>query len=109
MPDSRLTTTLSERASKELLAEFGVPLAPERYASDADAAVAAASALGFPVVVKLNGEGIAHKTERGLVRLGLGDAEAVRDAAERPARCGPTRRRRRRASRRPDDLRHTVS
>ena len=34
-------------------------------------AIAAAEALGYPVVVKLCGDAIAHKTERGLVRLGL--------------------------------------
>ena len=73
--------TLSERASKELLAGYGVPLAPERYAPDTDAAVDAASVLGFPAVLKLHGDGISHKTERGLVRLGLADAEAVRTAA----------------------------
>ena len=38
--------------------------------------------MGFPVVVKLSGDGIAHKTERGLVRLGLTDARAVRAAAD---------------------------
>ena len=47
----------------------------------ADEAVGAADALGYPVVAKLGGEGVAHKTERGLVRLGLGSADAVRDAA----------------------------
>ena len=47
----------------------------------ADAAVEAAGALGYSVVVKLGGDAIAHKTERGLVRLGLGSAEQVRDAA----------------------------
>ena len=47
----------------------------------ADAAVEAAGVLGFPVVVKLGGDAIAHKTERGLVRLGLGSADQVRDAA----------------------------
>lgn len=72
--------TLSEAASKELLAAHGVPFAPERVVSTADDAVAAARELGFPVVVKLNGDAIAHKTERGLVRLGLGDDEAVRRA-----------------------------
>ncbi len=73
--------TLSEHASKELLAGYGVPVPGERLVADADAAVAAAEALGFPVALKLCGEGIAHKTERGLVRLGLGDAAAVRAAA----------------------------
>ena len=73
--------TLSEADSKRLLAGYGVPLAPEREARSADDAVAAATELGFPVVAKLCGDAIAHKTERGLVRLRLGDAEAVRQAA----------------------------
>ena len=75
-------TTLSEAASKHLLAGYGVPVLDERVASDADAAVAAADAIGYPVVVKLLGDAIAHKTERGLVRLGLRDAAAVRAAGE---------------------------
>lgn len=75
------TTTLSETDSKRLLAEFGVPIAQERLADEPDAAAVAATEIGFPVVAKLNGDAIAHKTERGLVRLGLGDADAVRAAA----------------------------
>jgi succinyl-CoA synthetase beta subunit len=72
--------TLSEAASKELLGAFGVPFPPERVVGSTDEAVAAADDLGYPVAVKLGGAGIAHKTERGLVRLGLGSAEQVRDA-----------------------------
>lgn len=74
-------TTLSEAASKALLAPHGVPFLEERTCSDVDAAVAAGDELGYPVVAKLNGDAIAHKTERGLVRLGIGDAEALRRAA----------------------------
>jgi acetyltransferase len=74
--------TLSESESKALLAGHGVPIAPERVAPDASAAVEAAVALGFPVVVKANGPLIAHKTERGLVRLNLADAPAVERAAD---------------------------
>lgn len=74
--------TLSEADSKALLAGFGLPVLPERVVADADAAVAAAEELCYPVVVKLCGDQIAHKTERGLVRLGLGDASAVRRAAD---------------------------
>ena len=44
-------------------------------------AAAAATALGFPVVVKLSGDAIAHKTERGLVRLGWATRDAVEQAA----------------------------
>ena len=40
-----------------------------------------AAEIGFPVVVKLCGARIAHKTERDLVRLGLDTAEAVERAA----------------------------
>ena len=66
-----MSRTLSEAESKRLLAGYGVPLAAERRGATVEAAVAAAEELGFPVVAKLNGPAIAHKTERGLVRLGL--------------------------------------
>lgn len=65
-----------------MLRSVGVPFAPEKKVNDADTAVSAAEELGFPVVVKLGGDSIAHKTERGLVRLRLGDGAAVREAAE---------------------------
>jgi succinyl-CoA synthetase beta subunit len=76
-----MPTTLSEAESKRRLAAHGVPVADERVVADPDAAVAAAGELGFPVVAKLCGDAIAHKTERGLVRLHLADAESVRAAA----------------------------
>ena len=69
--------TLSEAASKALVARHGVPVLPELTAPDADGAVRAADTIGYPVVVKLCGDAIAHKTERGLVRLGLATPEAV--------------------------------
>ena len=74
--------TLSEAESKAVLAAHGVPILPARVVATAEAAAAAAAELGFPVVAKLNGDAIAHKTERGLVRLGLADGEAVRAAAD---------------------------
>lgn len=73
--------TLSEADSKALLATHGVAFPPERKVATADEAAAAAAEVGLPVVVKLGGDGIAHKTERGLVRLDLTDDEAVRAAA----------------------------
>ena len=75
-------TTLSERDSKALLASYGIPIAPEHVVSDANAAGDAADQLGYPVVAKLNGDAIAHKTERGLVKLRLGDRSAVEAAAQ---------------------------
>ena len=49
--------------------------------SDAGSAAEAAEALGLPVVVKLCGDAIAHKTERGLVRLGLSSRDEAGAAA----------------------------
>ncbi len=73
--------TLSEADSKRLLAAHGVVFPDERQVMSVDDAVDAAAAIGHPVVLKLGGAGIAHKTERGLVRLGLGDDAAVAAAA----------------------------
>ena len=74
--------TLSEAASKELLGAFGVPFPDERVVATAEEAIAATDAIGYPVVAKLGGDAIAHKTERGLVRLGLGSPDQVRAAAQ---------------------------
>jgi acetyl-CoA synthetase (ADP-forming) len=73
--------TLSEADSKQLLATHGVPVLDEQTVMSADDAADAAARVGYPVVAKLCGSAIAHKTERGLVRLGLADAAAVRAAA----------------------------
>lgn len=77
-----MSRTLSEADSKALLAGHGVPVLPERLAPTAADAAAAADELGYPVVAKLCGDAIAHKTERGLVKLRLADADAVRRAAD---------------------------
>jgi succinyl-CoA synthetase beta subunit len=74
--------TLSEAESKRVLAAHGVPVVDERIVTTPDDAVRAAEDIGYPLVLKLCGERIVHKTERGLVRLGLADAAAVRHAAE---------------------------
>jgi acetyltransferase len=57
-------------------------MADEREVADAAGAATAATAVGYPVVVKLCGDAIAHKTERGLVKLRLADAAAVTAAAQ---------------------------
>src|SRR4051794_12857340 len=72
--------TLSETDSKRLLAQHGVPVLAERSVTSPAAAAAAADAIGYPVVAKLCGDAIAHKTERGLVRLNLIDADSVEAA-----------------------------
>lgn len=72
-------TTLTEREAKAMLAAYGVPVVGETLVGDAEAAVAAATALGFPVVLKVEAPDIPHKTEAGVIRLGLRDADAVRE------------------------------
>ena len=73
-----------------LLRSVGVPLAASRSARNAEEAIAAAKALGFPVAMKASGTTILHKTEVGGVKLGLDSDSAVRDAfAELSSRLGP--------------------
>jgi acetate---CoA ligase (ADP-forming) subunit beta len=79
----RSTRTLSEADSKSLLAPFGVPFLAEHLVSTPAEAATRANEIGYPVVMKLCGEAIAHKTERGLVRLGVSSsAEAASSAAD---------------------------
>ena len=73
--------TLSEAESKRLLRAHGVVFPAERQVDTVDEAVTAARDVGHPAVLKLGGAGIAHKTERGLVRLALTDDDAVAEAA----------------------------
>lgn len=74
--------TRSEAESKQLLAAYGVPVVRDKVVTTPEEAAEAAAELGLPVVAKLCGPAIAHKTERGLVRLNLTDRAAVVTAAE---------------------------
>ena len=71
---------LTEVESKRIVAAYGIPTVETRVATTEDEAVAAAEAIGFPVVLKLHSYTITHKTDVGGVQLNLSDAEAVRSA-----------------------------
>jgi acyl-CoA synthetase (NDP forming) len=71
---------LDATAAVDLVSCFGIPVAPTRRAETADAAVAAAQALGYPVALKAGAGSIVHKSDVEGVRLGLASAAAVRDA-----------------------------
>jgi acetyltransferase len=73
---------LSERASRELLAAYGIPLVRSEPVGSANEAAAAAERIGFPVVMKADVAGVAHKAAAGLVVLGLASPESVRAAFE---------------------------
>ncbi len=70
---------IPEAEAKARLAAHGLPIPRSERAADPAAASVAALRVGFPVVLK--GEGFAHKTEAGAVRLNLNTPDAVRDAA----------------------------
>ena len=69
--------TLSEREAKAALAPYGIPVVAERLAQSRDEAVAAAAAIGYPVVLKAESPDLPHKSEAGVIRLNLRDAAAV--------------------------------
>jgi acyl-CoA synthetase (NDP forming) len=66
-----------------LLASYGIPVPAESLAVDADAAVKAADAIGYPVVLKVASDRIPHKTEVGGVELGRAGPDDVRAAYAR--------------------------
>jgi len=74
---ARSGVVLPEHSAKAALAAYGVPVAEERLVRSRDAALEAADALGWPVVLKGLADGMEHKSDSGLVRLGLGTADAV--------------------------------
>ncbi len=71
---------LSELASAAVLDAYGIPSAATRLCRSAAEAVAAADDLGYPVVLKAAGGGIAHKSDAGLVRLDVATATDVATA-----------------------------
>ncbi|MGR3914439.1 MAG: acetate--CoA ligase family protein [Gammaproteobacteria bacterium] len=81
--EMRARVTLDEHQAKTLLAAAGLCVPESEIAECADAAVAAAARLGFPVAVKALSAGIAHKSEAGAVAIGLQDAAQVHAHASR--------------------------
>ncbi|MFF3392299.1 acetate--CoA ligase family protein [Streptomyces sp. NPDC002669] len=71
---------LSEHAAKQLLRAYGIRVPREQLVTSAAASVRAAGLVGYPVVMKASGARLAHKTELGLVKVGLTSASQVRDA-----------------------------
>ena len=72
---------LAETDSLARLEAAGLPVLRPRLVADPDDAAAQARSIGFPVVLKLDAVGLAHKSDVGGVRLGLADDGAVRNAA----------------------------
>jgi acetyltransferase len=73
-------SALSERESKQVLAELGFPITRERLARNVEDAIAIARDIGYPVALKGEHPAIAHKTEAGVVQLWLRSEDALRSA-----------------------------
>ena len=73
LPDS----TPTESAAKTILAQAGIPSAPERACATAEEAIAAAEEFGYPVVLKILSADIIHKSEIGGVLLDIADKDSV--------------------------------
>ncbi|NBC36056.1 CoA-binding protein [Novosphingobium sp. FSY-8] len=71
---------IPEYRCKQLLGPLGISFPAGQFAADADAAVAAANAVGYPVAMKAQAAALGHKSDAGGVLLNLGDDAAVRAA-----------------------------
>jgi acyl-CoA synthetase (NDP forming) len=77
----------SEAQAKQLLSQAGIASAPEEVCVETEAAVIAATKIGFPVVMKIVSPDILHKTDAGLVRLGVATADIAATVADLLARA----------------------
>ncbi len=71
---------LSEYESKLVLSEYGIPVTREKTVRTEDEAIAAATDMGYPVVLKGSGEAMSHKTELDLIALDLKDEQSLKEA-----------------------------
>lgn len=88
-PVARWTARMDAASSylevREILAGLGVDFGAGRVVGTADDAAAAAREYGYPLVLKVDGPSIRHKSAAGLVAVGLRSEEQVRAAYERLA------------------------
>lgn len=80
---------LSEIDSKRILAAYGIPVTRDVLCTSAKEAVAAAEAIGYPVVAKVSSAAISHKSDAGLVLIGLSRPTEVREAYRRIMEAAP--------------------
>jgi acetate---CoA ligase (ADP-forming) len=71
---------LSEWDSKQLVKAYGVHTSRDRLCTSAKSAAKSAAAIGFPVVMKISSPDFLHKSDAGLVRVGIGSAKEARAA-----------------------------
>ncbi|MCJ7685266.1 MAG: acetate--CoA ligase family protein [Desulfobacteraceae bacterium] len=81
--------TLSEYESKQVLASYGIPVTKELLVDNVQDLINATKEIGYPLVLKGCSSGIAHKTEKGLIRVDIrNEAEAKAAFEEITANIG---------------------
>jgi acetyl coenzyme A synthetase (ADP forming)-like protein len=78
LDDGRVT--IGDAEAREILLAYGLRIPDSQLAATAEEAEKIAGEMGYPVVLKVASPDILHKTDVGGVKVGLQDAEAVRDA-----------------------------
>ena len=82
-------STLSEYESKQVLSVYGIPVTKELLVEDLQGLKSATQEIGYPLVLKGCSSGIAHKTEKGLIRVDIrNEAEAKAAFEEIAANIG---------------------
>ena len=76
----RARPTIHEHDAKRLLAQAGLPIVRERLVMTLEHARAAAKAIGYPVVLKVVADAIPHRSDLGLVAVGLRDEDELAGA-----------------------------
>jgi acyl-CoA synthetase (NDP forming) len=69
---------LTEHESKQLLSAYGIPVTDDRLAHSASEAARAAASIGYPVVMKVSSPDLLHKSDLGLVEVGVSSATEVK-------------------------------
>jgi acyl-CoA synthetase (NDP forming) len=85
MPGGTARRTIHEHDAKRLLAGAGLPIVRETLCPTREAAIAAAGVIGYPVALKLVADDVPHRSDLGLVAVGLGDARELGEEWDRMA------------------------
>ena len=74
---------LSEYESKQCLNAYGIPITKEALATSPEDAVSAAETIGYPVALKACSPQLMHKSESGVIELGIKDESGVKSAFQK--------------------------
>ena len=74
--------SIGDSEARQILTAYGMKIPTSDLAATPDEAVEIANQIGYPVVLKIASPDILHKTDVGGVKVGLSNAEEVRDAFE---------------------------